>query len=99
MPIDKWTAICLAGFLSSSTADWVTTRQSLSAGAVEANPIMRGVGLPAVKLGQDAALTAWTARVSKDHPRLVRIVLVAGTAFYTSLAVHNEHVYQQMRGR
>jgi hypothetical protein len=96
---DPFTAACLAAFLTASAGDAVTTLTALPAGAREGNPLMRSPwAYTAVKGAQATTLVFWTKKYQRDHPKVTRTVLLAGTAFYVGLSVHNYHVYQQERG-
>jgi hypothetical protein len=92
--------ILLATWLTASAADGVTTFLAASEGAREANPFFKTPQVVAVEKAAVGVVTVAAAyRWEKEHPKLVRVLAVAGAVGYSALAVHNWQVYQDQRSR
>jgi hypothetical protein len=86
--------IALVGFNVAQTADYLTTRNALARGAVEANPILRGSGKawPAVKFASAAGATWALWELHKRKPRLALVLTIAATGTFAALAIHNNRL-------
>jgi hypothetical protein len=92
--------IVLWSWLATSQVDAGLTAVALHRGAVERNPLI-GSGpawaLPMVKTSS-AGLSVWySQKFRADHPKLVVVVGMGATAFYSAVDVHNAHVIAQQR--
>jgi len=91
--------ILLATWLTASAADSATTFLATNNGAREANPFFRDAGTVAVEKAAVGAVSVAAAHHwEHEHPKLVRVLAIAGTVGYSALAVHNWQVYQAQRG-
>jgi len=84
------TGVFLGAFLSASAGDAVTTHQARARGASEGNPLLQH---EAVMLGTKAAggvaTTVFAAKFEKTHPVWTRVILMAGSGAYLTLAMRN----------
>ena len=80
------------GLVTSTTADYISTRQIAARGGVELNPIL-GQSWPqqaAVKSASAAAVIWLTGRLERSgHPRAAHILRGIGIGTYTGAAIHN----------
>ena len=94
-PSDRALFVTLYGsFATLQALDVVTTRLALNSGAVEINPLMRGlsnhtVAFAVVKGGQTAG-TIWLTERLRRRNRVAAIALMAGIdAAYVVVVTHN----------
>lgn len=85
-------AALLSAFLVSQAADTASTLRLLQRpGFYEANRLLpaspRGILTLKMAVSSAVVVTAWKAR--HRHPRLVRVMLLVGTASATAATVHN----------
>lgn len=90
--LDKIDKALLVTTALATTADAITTRRMLDRGAVELNPIMGEHPSDGKIIAVKAIDYALIYVVAKHLPSKWRKALLGGeTAWYTGLAIHNEH--------
>lgn len=92
-----WKVIVYSLWLGSSSADCVTTAQSLSRGASESYGVLSGHGATGVCVATVAAASAtaylsMTQRFWRDHRKVAIGMAVAGASLHTWASLHNIHV-------
>ncbi len=91
-----------ASFGVLQALDFVSTRRGLSAGAHEANPLMRGVvssgaGLMAAKAGVAAGSVFLSERMWKRNPAAALAMMVALNSAYAIVVAHNYNVVRGLK--
>ncbi len=85
--------------VASATADIVSTRQGLAAGAVEMNPLVGSSFTKQVlfKAAGVGVILAGTQAIEKDHKVLAHILRATASAVWFGAAIHNVRVIREMR--
>lgn len=78
-------------WLAAHGCDTTTTHLALSRGGVERNPFytQSSIANDALMVSEAAALSYVTRRYGPNHPKLAKVILVAGIGLSGYAAVHN----------